>query len=161
MAEKQPARNSRDRTDRNNHANDVQLTLMKKDGDALLEALNTAKMIAVLSGQEIMYVFLFRNEYQCFIHKLDAEEGRRKGWPVNERNTAMMKNLGSVADMLFEITPKPTMHPMGVMVAAERGIISYLDATGQLPADDFDFMQWKDDPGQEKKEKEAENSENV
>lgn len=160
MAEKQPARDSRTRTDRNNHENDVQLTLMKKDGEALLKALSSAKMAAILSGQEIMYVFLFQNEYQCFIHKLDAEEGRRKGWPVNERNTAMIKNLPAAADMLFEITPKPTMHPMGVMVAAERGIISYLDATGQLPADDVDFMQWLEEPDKETK-KEDEDGENV
>ena len=103
-------------------------------------------MVGVLSKNEIMYVFTFQNEYQCFIHPLDAEEGRRKAWPVNERNTAMLKNLASLADQLFEITPKEGMDPMGVMVSAERGIISYLDATGQLPAEDFDFMEWKDQP---------------
>ena len=36
------------------------------------------------------------------------------------------------------------MDPLGVMVAAERGIISYLDMTGQLPAEDMDFMSWQD-----------------
>ena len=29
---------------------------------------------------------------------------------------------------------------MGVMVAAEQGIVRFLDAIGQLPADDVDFM---------------------
>ncbi len=144
MAEEQKARNSRDRRERNNHANDVALRPMEMDGDKLIRALNNAKMVGVLSGNEIMYVFVFRGEYQCFIHKFDAEDGRRKSFPVNERNTAMMKNLTSAADKLFEITPKPEMHPMGVMVAAERGIISYLDATGQLPAEDVDFMSWQE-----------------
>lgn len=143
MAEERPARSSRGRTERDNHENDVELRLLEKDGKAFLDVLDCAKMAAVLSKDEVMYVFRFRNEYQCFIHKLDAEEGRRKAFHVNERNTAMMKNLPAAADMLFEITPKPTMDPMGVMVAAERGIISYLDATGQLPAEDVDFMQWK------------------
>lgn len=142
--EKQPVRNSRDRKDRQNHDNDVRLRLMEMDGDKLLRALNNAKMVGVLSGSEVMYVFVFRNQYLCFIHKLDAEEGRHKAFPVNERNTAMMKNLTSAADKLFEITPKPDMDPMGVMVAAERGIISYLDMTGQLPAEDVDFMDWQD-----------------
>jgi hypothetical protein len=58
----------------------------------------------------------------------------------------MLKNLPSVADAIFEITPKSDMDPMGVMVAAEKGIISYLDATGQLPAEDFDFMEWQEAP---------------
>jgi len=146
MAEDRPARSSKDRKERNNHANDVGLRPMDMDGDKLIRALSNAKMVAVVSGMEIMYVFVFRNQYLCFIHKMDAEEGRQKAFPVNERNTAMMKNLTSAADRLFEITPKPDMDPMGVMVAAEKGIISFLDATGQLPAEDVDFMDWQDAP---------------
>jgi hypothetical protein len=152
--ENRKVRNSKDRTERNNHGNDVQLKLLEKDGEKLIEALNSAKMVAVLSKLEIMYVFIFNHEYQCFIHKMDAEEGRRKSWKIDERNTAMIKNLTAVADQLFEITPKPDMHPMGVMVAAEKGIIAYLDVTGQLPAEDYDFMEWQDAP-QENDEKEA------
>ncbi len=143
MDEEKKARHSRDRRERDNHANDVRLRLMDMDGDRLIRALSNAKMVAILSGSEIMYVFVFRDEYQCFIHKLDAEEGRRKGFPLNERNTAMIRNLTSTADRVFEITPKPNMHYMGVMEAAERGIIAYLDMTGQLPADDVDFMDWQ------------------
>ena len=142
MDEEKKPRSSRERTERKDHKNDVRLRLMEKDGDRLLRALGNAKMVGVLSGSEVMYVFVFRDQYQCFIHKLDAEEGRRKSFPLNERNTAMMKNLASAADQLFEITPRADMDPIGVMVAAERGIISYLDMTGQLPADDVDFMDW-------------------
>lgn len=146
MSEERKTRNSRDRTRRENHADDVQLQLLEKDGEKLITALNDGHMVAVLSRMEIMYVFIFRNAYQCFIHKMDAEDGRRKSWEINERNTAMLKNLTSVADQLFEILPKPDMNVMGVMVAAERGIIAYLDATGQLPAEDQDFMSWQDAP---------------
>ncbi len=144
MEEKKQIRSSKDRKERANHANDVRLRLMDMDGGKLMTALNNAKMVGVLSGNEVMYIFVFRGQYLCFIHKLDAEEGRYKAWPVNERNTAMFKNLTSAADKLFEITPKPDMDPMGVMAAAERGIISYLDATGQLPAEDVDFMGWQE-----------------
>jgi hypothetical protein len=146
MSEDKKPRDSRTRTARDNHAQDVGLRPLAKDGDKLMTALNSAKMVAVLSKLEIMYVFIFRNEYQCFIHKMDAEEGRHKSWKIDERNTAMLKNLPSVADAIFEITPKSDMDPMGVMVAAEKGIISYLDATGQLPAEDFDFMEWQEAP---------------
>ena len=152
MAEEQKVRNSKDRTERDNHANDIQLSPMEKDGVKFLEILNKGEMGAVVSGMEIMYVFLFNNAYQCFIHKMDAEEGRRKSWPINERNTAMLKNLPAAADFMFEIIPKPEMHPMGVMVAAERGIISFLDATGQLPAEDSDFMSWQGGPEEKPKQ---------
>ena len=147
MAEQQQAKNSRDRK-REDHSNDVGLRPMEMDGDKLIRALSNAKMVGILSGMEVMYVFVFRNQYLCFIHKLDAEEGRHKAFPVNERNTAMIKNLTSAADRLFEITPKPDMDPMGVMVAAEKGIISFLDMTGQLPAEDVDFMDWSSPGGE-------------
>ncbi len=142
MDEEKKPKNSRERRERNDHKNDVRLRLMEKDGDKLIRALGNAKMVAVLSGMEIMYVFVFRDQYQCFIHKMDAEEGRRKAFPLDERHTAMIKNLTAAADQLFEITPKSDMDPLGVMVAAEKGIISYLDMTGQLPAEDMDFMDW-------------------
>ena len=138
-------KHSRDRKDRNNHENDVQLKLLEKDGEKLIRALNDGNMVAVLSKLEIMYVLIYGGAYQCFIHKMDAEEGRRKAWDIDERNTAMLKNLTAVADQLFEIIPKEGMNLMGVMVAAERGIIAYLDATGQLPAEDQDFMSWMDE----------------
>ena len=140
------ARSGSERRQRENHDNDVRLRMMEKDGDRLLRALSNGKMVGVLSGMEIMYVFVFMDQYQCFIHKFDAEEGRRRGFPMDERNTAMIKNLASAADQLFEITPKPDMHPLGVMQAAEKGIIAYLDMTGQLPAEDVDFMDWQQPP---------------
>lgn len=144
MDEEKKSGDSRTRKERADHGNDVRLRLLPKDGDRLMTALNCGKMAGVLSKNEVMYVFLFQDAYQCFIHRLDAEEGRHKAWPVNERNTAMMKNLPAAADQLFEITPKGHMDPMGVMVAAEKGIIAYLDATGQLPAEDVDFMSWRE-----------------
>lgn len=131
------------RRERGNHENDVRLRLMDKDGERLLRALENGKMVGILSGMEVMYVFRFRERYLCFIHKFDAEEGRKKAFPADEHSTAMLKNLPAAADALFEITPKPDMDPLGVMAAAERGIISYLDMTGQLPAEDIDFMSWQ------------------
>ena len=105
-------------------------------------------MIAILSGMEIMYVILYRNEYRCFIHKFDAEEGRQKAFDRSARNRAMINNLNSAADQVFEVGFNKDMDFMGVMVTAEKAIISYLDMTGQLPAEDMDFMSWRETDGQ-------------
>jgi len=129
------------------HENDVRIGALEKDGEQLLAILDKGGMVAVLSGMEVMYTFIFRNQYQCFIHKFDAEEGRFKSWDINERNRAMLKNLPSAADQLFEIEFKPDMDYMGVMVAAETGIIRFLDYIGALPAEDSDFMSWQDGEG--------------
>lgn len=134
--------------DNRNHDNDVRIGALEKDGEKMLQVMKDGGMVAVLSGMEIMYTFIYGGQYQCFIHKFDAEEGRQKAWEINERNTAMLKNLPSAADQLFEIIYKPHMNLMGVMVAAERGIIDFLDYIGALPAEDQDFMSWQNKEGE-------------
>ena len=120
--------------------NDVEIGPLGKDGEKLIASIRAGNMVGILSGTEVMYTFLYRGKYQCFIHPLAAEEGRHKDWAVNEKNTAMIKNLANLADQLFEIKFGAQMDFMGVMVAAEKGIIEFLDSVGQLPADDVDFM---------------------
>ncbi len=122
------------------HKNDVELGPLGKDGDKLIASIRGGNMVAILSGTEILYTFLYRGQYQCFIHPLDAPDGRHKAFEVNERNTAMIKNLHAAADQLFEIRFGADMDFMGVMVAAEQGIIRFLDTLGTLPAEDYDFM---------------------
>ena len=129
-----------DEKPRKDRKNDVEIGPLASDGDKLIASIRAGNMVAVLSGMEVMYTFLYRGRYQCFIHPLDAQEGRHKDWAVNERNTAMLKNLTAVADQLFEIKFGAQMDFMGVMVAAERGIIGFLDSIGRLPAEDYDFM---------------------
>ena len=124
------------------HKNDVMIGALEKDGEKMMQVIENGGMVAIVSGMEIMYTFVYNNQYQCFIHKFDAPDGRRKGWEINERNRAMLKNLDSAADQLFEITFQPDMNLMGVMVAAERGIINFMDYLGILPAEDMDFMEW-------------------
>ena len=124
----------------------------EKDGEKMMKSLEEGNMAAIVSGREVMYTFIYRRQYQCFIHPFDSEEGRRKSWDINARNRAMLKNLDSAADAIFEIKFKKDMDLMGVMVAAERAIISYLDVTGQLPAEDSDFMSWKEPTEENEKE---------
>lgn len=118
----------------------VELAELEKDGAKMLECIDGGDMGAVLSGDELMYVFRFRGQYHCFIHKLDAPEGRHKAFAPTDRNRAMLKNLDAAADALFRIGYAKGMDPMGVMEAAERGICHYLDKMGKLPVEDVDFM---------------------
>lgn len=125
----------------------IQLSPLKKEEAKITKSVKEGDMVAVLSGMEMMYIFYYMGSYHCFIHPFDSEEGRRKAWEDNERNTAMLDNLSAAADQLFLVKFDPTMNLMGVMVAAEKGIISFLDMTGQLPAEDMDFMSWQNPSG--------------
>ncbi len=112
---------------------------LAKDGDKLLASLKKGNMVAILSGAEIMYTLL-NKDYLCYIHPIGAEEGRAKRLPDNAECRAVVKNLAGLADQLFEVEYKKGMDALGVMQAAEMGIIEFLDSIGQLPADDVDFM---------------------
>lgn len=118
----------------------VRLSPLSKDGEKLLTALDKGNMAAILSGMEIMYVFIDKRGFECFIHPIGSEEGRHKSIPNDEPGRAVIKNLASLADQLFEVSMDEGMHYMGIMVAAEQGIVDFLDMTGNLPAEDFDFM---------------------
>ena len=59
---------------------------------------------------------------------------------MDEKNRAIIKQLATLCDQMFEVEYRDDMDFMGVMVAAERAIINLLDMLGKLPAQDFDFM---------------------
>ena len=122
---------------------EVELGPLGKEKGKILNSLRAGNMVAVLSGMELMYVYAMHGDYHCFIHPLDSEEGRHKAFEANERNSAMLDNLYSASDALFEIRFAPELNLMGVMVTAERGISGYLDMTGNFPGRDMDFMDWQ------------------
>ena len=117
----------------------ISLGPLAKDGEKLIASLEKGNMVAILSGGEIMYTVL-RVDYLCYIHPIGAEEGRAKRLPRTTENRAIVKNLAELADQLFEVEFDRSMNIMGVMQAAENGIVAFLDSIGQLPADDVDFM---------------------
>ena len=119
--------------------NQIAIGPLGKDGKKLLESLKKGNMVAILSGGEIMYTLL-RGDYLCYIHPIGAEEGRAKRLPDNAQCRAVVKNLANLADQLFEVEFDPSLDVMGVMQAAENGIVAFLDSIGQLPVDDVDFM---------------------
>lgn len=122
------------------HENDVSLGPLAKDGEKLMASLEAGCMVGILSKNEVMYTLIYEGMYRCFIHPLGAEEGRQKAFPMDEEHRAVIKNLANLADQMFEIQYHEGMHPMGVMFAAEQGIIEFLDMIGELPAADHDFM---------------------
>ena len=84
-----------------------------------------------------------RNELRLEVYR-DDPEGLAL---VKQSNLDVYGNeFGPSADALFEIKYEADMDRLGVMVTAETGIIRYLDMTGNLPAEDMDFMDWQDKP---------------
>ncbi len=122
------------------HSNDIRLSTLEQDGEKVIKTLEKGSMVAIFSGTETMYVFIQGNYYLCYIHALDAPEGRAKSFPRDVAHRAIIKNLAALGDQLFEVEYKPGMDRMEIMFTAEQGIVQYLDVTGKLPVEDMDFM---------------------
>ena len=129
-----------DKTKRPEREEKIEIGPLGKDGEKMMKSVEDGNMVAVLSGTEIMYTFIYRNKYQCFIHPIGEEEGRYRSWDKNAKNRAMIKNLDSTADQLFEIKYDKKLNYMGVMVTAEQAIYNFLCTIGQKPGEDVDFM---------------------
>ena len=125
--------------DTDRREDEISIAPLGKDGDKLLSSLKAGNMVAILSGAEILYAVL-QGDFLCYIHPIGAEEGRAKRLPNNTECRAVVKNLANLADQLFEIEYDKKLDIMGVMQAAENGILAFLDSIGALPVDDVDFM---------------------
>ncbi len=122
------------------HSNDIRLSTLEQDGEKVLATLEKGSMVAIFSGHETMYIFQQGKHYLCYIHALDEPEGRAKSFPRDATHRAIIKNLASLGDQLFEVEYQPGMDRMEIMFTAEQGIVQYLDVTNQLPVEDMDFM---------------------
>ena len=47
----------------------VEIGPLGKDGERMMKSLESGNMVAVLSGTEIMYVFIFQKAYQRLTHR--------------------------------------------------------------------------------------------
>ncbi len=72
--------------------------------------------------------------------RLDQRKDAASAFQRPSRAGRLSKILQQVADELFEVKYESYMHHLGVMATAEQGIVEFLNAIGQMPVDDFDFV---------------------
>lgn len=108
----------------------IDLEVLGKDGDKLLSALGAGKLVCARSRDDFLYILEKGGEYHLFTHHLGSPEGGSKRFPKDEKYTAMMKSLATVADGVFAATFDPDMNLFGVMASAEHGILSLFPGRG-------------------------------
>lgn len=97
---------------------------IKNTGDALLEQLEKGNMIVGAAQQEILYLIDSGSRYDVFVHIPGTPEGRRNSFPKDERSPALIRNLCKLADSLYAVEYDKSLDLNGVLVAAERAVIS-------------------------------------
>lgn len=102
----------------------IDLEVLPKDGDKVLEALSQKKLAVARSKDDFLYILDRNGTYHMFTHAVGSPGGGSKQFPRDEKHTAMVKSLASVADAMFAVTFDEKMDLFGVLASAEHGILS-------------------------------------
>ena len=132
----------------------IDLEVLGKDGDKLLNALKEGKLVCARSKNDFLYILEKGGEFHLFTHHLGSPEGGSKKFPKDEKYTAMMKSLATVSDAVFAASFVPEMNLFGVMASAEHGILSLFPGEG----DEEDGIITFSVPGEDDTNMEGENA---
>jgi hypothetical protein len=112
----------------------INLDVLNKDEDKLIEVLDGGAMVAFRSGNDFLYVIKDGSgrEFRLFSHTPGSPGGGTKTFPVDEKHLAMVKKLIRISDAGYLIEFEQGMDLIGVMSGAEEGILS------MFPGDDRD-----------------------
>ncbi|MDR2606389.1 MAG: hypothetical protein LBC38_03805 [Oscillospiraceae bacterium] len=111
----------------------LQLELLPKDGEKVLEALKSGCLVVVRSKNDFMYVLLRKKQFQMFMHSPGSESGGRNQFPEDDKYTAIVKNFANLADMCVVVHyDAAQMNLFHVMASAEEAILT------EFPGDDRD-----------------------
>ena len=109
----------------------IDLEVLGKNGDRVLEELERGKLIAARSKDDFLYILARGGTYHMFTHAVGSPEGGNKRFPKDEKYTAMVKSLATVADAVFAATFDEKMNLFGVLASAEHGILSMFPGAGE------------------------------
>ncbi len=112
----------------------IDLVIIPADGDRLLAELARGRMVAVRSKCDFLYVLESRGGFHLFSHTVGLPQGGQKQVPKDEEYTAVIRNLGNLADAAYSVGFDRRLSLYGVMESAEEGILS------TFPIDDLEGM---------------------
>ncbi len=119
---------------------DVNLSVLEKDGQAILDELKSGNMVVVRSKNDFLYVLQFDKKFHMFSHTPGATGGGQKQFPVDDKYTAVVKNLATLADAVFKVEFDRSMNLYGVLASAEEGILSLFPGGDREGDADVEFI---------------------
>jgi hypothetical protein len=118
----------------------INLKILARDGDELMDALGRGDMIAARSKGQFLYILISDDKFQLFSHMTGAASGGRKSFPIDEKHRAVVKNLANMADSLYSVGFAADMDIYGVMVSAEEAVCAAFPEFGADEAGDVEFV---------------------
>jgi hypothetical protein len=119
----------------------LSLSLIAKDGAAMLETLTAGKLAVVRSKNDFMYVLLRGGTFHMFTHTPGSPEGGQKQFPQDEKYTAIVKNFATLADICVAVEfDEQSMNLYHVMSSAEEAILVEFPGDDRDADEAIDFM---------------------
>lgn len=101
----------------------VNLELLPKDGQRVLDELLAGKMVILRSKQEFLYVLDFDDRFHMFSHIPGAPGGGQRQFDKDEKHIATVRNLAGISDAVYLAEFDKDLNLYGVMSTAEEAIL--------------------------------------
>ena len=118
----------------------IDLDLLPKDGERVLEELTAGKMVIARSNNDFLYILDFNGQFHMFSHTIGAPGGGQRQFPKDEKFTATVRNIADLADAMYIADFNKDMNLYGVMATAEEGILSMFPGDDRDNDEIVDFM---------------------
>ena len=110
----------------------VNLDLLPKDGERVLEELAKGNMVIARSKNDFLYMLDFDGQFHMFSHTPGAPGGGQRQFPKDEKHLATVRKLADISDAVYLAEFDKDLNIYGVMYTAEEGILA------MFPGDDRD-----------------------
>ena len=101
----------------------INLDLLPKDGDRMLEEIAAGNMVVARSKNDFLYIIEMNGQFHMFRHTPGAPGGGQKKFPKDEQYTATIRKIADIADAVYLVEYDKSFNLFGVMVTAEEGIL--------------------------------------
>lgn len=118
----------------------VNLNVLPKEGERLLEELGKSNMVITRSKNDFLYILEFNNTFHMFSHTPGAPGGGQKQFPKDEKYTAVIRKLADLSDAVYVAEFDKNLNIYGVMVSAEEGILSLFPGKDRDNDADIEFI---------------------
>ena len=101
----------------------INLDLLPKDGQRLLEELAAGNMVIARSNNDFLYILEQDGQYHMFRHTPGAPGGGQRQFPKDEKQIAIVRNLASISDAVYMAEYDKGMNLYGVLYTVEEAIL--------------------------------------
>ena len=102
----------------------VNLDLLPKDGERMLNELAAGNMVIARSKNDFMYILESDGVFHMFRHTPGAPGGGQRQFPKDEKHIAIIRKLADISDSVFVAEYDKSLNLYGVLCTAEEGILA-------------------------------------